>query len=124
MVAVAAAASSYVVTDLGTPSGPGTYSWPHAMNQAGWVAGEWGGAFTQNAFLYENGENSNVLLNAVAYGVNNTGVVVGKTGLAYTHGFSWSNGVSTDLGTLAGTYSVAWAINNSGGDVGITGCSA
>lgn len=111
-------AANYAVIDLGIPGGQGTYADPHAINQAGAVAGEWGGVFTQNSFLFEDGSNSNIMLDSVAYGLNDAAVVVGEAGFAEIHGFSYSNGVPTDLGTLAGTYSIAWAVNNLGQIVG------
>jgi probable HAF family extracellular repeat protein len=57
-----------------------------------------------------------------AYGINNTGQVVGETatipGSYITRAFLYSNGTMTDLGTLGGTTSWAYGINNTGQVVG------
>jgi probable HAF family extracellular repeat protein len=117
-------AQSYVVIDLGTPGNSGSYSDPHGINQSGSVTGEWGGAFIQNAFLYQNGTNINIALNAVAYALNNSNVVVGEDGVSNTRAFLYTNGMVTNLGELGGTYSIAWAINNPGLVVGESTVSA
>jgi probable HAF family extracellular repeat protein len=67
----------------------------------------------------------------VAYGINNSGQVVGLSGtgqpvcgtcafyyLQQIYGFLWSNGIMTSLGTPSGLNSVAYGINNSGQVVG------
>ena len=57
---------------------------------------------------------------SVAYGINDSGTVVGFAGTAsgFDHAFSYSNGTMTDLGTLGGSNSVAFGINDSGTVVG------
>lgn len=48
-------------------------------------------------------------------GINGSGDIVGTSA---THAFLWSNGVMTDLGTLGGSVSMAYSINDSGVVVG------
>jgi probable HAF family extracellular repeat protein len=64
--------------------------------------------------------------NSTAYGINNSGQVVGS---AYTNGvtynaFRYSSGTMTNLGTLGGSLSAANGINNSGQVVGEADTSA
>jgi probable HAF family extracellular repeat protein len=116
--AVTARAQDYSITDLGTPGGAGTYSESHGINLTGAVAGEWGGAFTQNAFLYQGGTNLNIVNSAVAYALDSSNDVVGQSGAVEIHGFLYSSGMFSDLGTLGGSYSIAWAIHDSADIVG------
>jgi len=60
-------------------------------------------------------------LNSYAYGINDSGQVVGasETGPVYTHAFLYSAETMTDLGTLGGTgSSYAYGVNASGEIVG------
>jgi len=119
------AASNFQIVDLGTFGGA---TKAYALNDLGQVVGESSG----KAFIYSGG----ALLNlgtlggttAVAYGINNSGVVVGASTVASgaSHAFSW-NGVQQDLGTLTiGTppstvsfrSSAALDVNTSGKAVG------
>ena len=51
-----------------------------------------------------------------ATGINNQGQIVGfaTTAAGPNHGFTWKNGVMTDLGTLGGTFSQANGVNKNG----------
>lgn len=58
-----------------------------------------------------------------AYGLNDSGVVVGMSYLSQDgtrHSFKYENGTLTDLGTLGGSVSYAYAINASGQIVGVS----
>jgi probable HAF family extracellular repeat protein len=53
--------------------------------------------------------------------VNDLGQIVGRyqrTATDVNKALLWTNGTITDLGTLGGTSSVAWAVNNAGQVVG------
>ncbi|MCX5807726.1 MAG: hypothetical protein NT010_16925 [Proteobacteria bacterium] len=58
--------------------------------------------------------------NSAAYGINNTGQVVGysATSGGSDNAFLYSNGTMKNLGTLGGTWSAAYGINNAGQVVG------
>jgi len=110
----------YTVIDLGTPGNSGSYSDPHGINQSGGVVGEWATSIgSSQAFFYSQGTNTSLsAVAAIAHGINNSNHIVGESGVAATHAFFYTNGTMNDLGTIAGTYSVAWAINNSDQVVG------
>ncbi len=79
----------------------------------------------QHAFLYSEGSIQDIgTLEGTwsyAYGVNNSGQVVGysETASGMPHAFLYSAGNMQDLGTFAGgTYSLAYGINNLGQVVG------
>jgi probable HAF family extracellular repeat protein len=110
--AVAAAGPIYTVSGVGGLGGPAS---GYAINSAGAVAG-WAQnpAGYQQAFVSTPGGFQTLApatTDSYAYGINNSGTVVGTTYLNGTaHGTVWSGSGSTDLG--ANSY--AMAINNSG----------
>lgn len=124
-VSNASAASNYQIVDLGTFGGA---SKAYALNDIGQVVGESSG----KAFRYSGGTMLDLGTlggtSAVAYGINNSGVVVGASTVmsGASHAFSW-NGVQQDLGTVTiGTppstvsflSSAALDVNTSGKSVG------
>ncbi len=110
--AAAAANPIYTVADLGGFGGPAT---GYAVSGSGAVAG-WAqnGSGVQQAFVSTaNGPQalSSGSSDAYAYGINNSGTVVGTTYVNGTaHGTVWAGSGATDLG--ANSY--AMAVNNAG----------
>lgn len=118
--AVAAANPIYTAASLGgLGGGPAT---GYAVNNAGTVAG-WAQNASGNQQAFVSTPNGLKALSAAssesyAYGINNSGTVVGTTYVNGTaHGTIWNGSSTTDLG--ANTY--AMAINNSGEVVGGNG---
>ena len=109
-----AGAVDYNVVDLGTLPGD-IASWAYGINNAGQVVGESHGTSRYHAFLWQNGNMTNLgtLGGTVsyAYGINDSGQVVGfaDTSSGDQHAFLWQNGTMTDLGRAD-----ASAINNIG----------
>lgn len=119
-------------TDLGTLGGPESHA--YAINNNSQIAGyatalvtyvdAYGNPYVveeTHAFLHSSGVMNDLgkLTGATysyAYGINNSGQVVGWSGNA----FLFSGGVMTDLGTLPGqgSFSKAYGINDSGDVVG------
>ena len=98
-------------TDLGAGTA-------EAVNKAGHVVG---GGMGLGAYMHDGAKaiglgtlpGHDTL--AVAYGINNSDEVVGYVQReAVTRAFYWKNGKMTDLGTLGGLRSMAFAINDSG----------
>jgi len=98
-----------------------------AINNQGQVVGYSGLAFgITHAFEWENGKmiDLGTLLgynHSTAYDINDSGQAVGysaNTLINQSHATLWSNGQTTDLGTLGGNHSAAVDINNKGQVVG------
>lgn len=94
-------------TDLGVPPG-GYESTAYGMNNRGTVVGESGGHIA----WYQDGAWTQLDLFGVANDVNDGGTIVGGyTNNVGTHGYLLKDGVFIDMGTLGGSYSVAFAVN-------------
>jgi probable HAF family extracellular repeat protein len=125
--------SSYAITDLGTLGGANSNA--TAINSAvnGHPVQVVGSANTaagaEHAFLWTpgatNGVPSNPQMqdlgtlpgfpNSEALALNNTGQVAGEVsdaGYSNHDAFYWNGTAMQDLGTLGGTYTIAWALNN------------
>jgi len=108
------------VTDLGSLVG---MTWDSrdqsralAINASGQVAGESGGGmWSGNGVVWDRGTLRDLGSNSVANGINTSGQVVGTTNLNAT---LWSGASVTNLSALDGSYSQAFAINDSGHIVG------
>ena len=116
---VAAAQTSYTVTDLGTLSGANSAK-VSDINKTGQIVG----TSANHAFLWSNGVMTDLgtLGGSVsmAYSINDSGVVVGEASTASgeMHAFVWQSGVMKDLG-FAGETSAARGINSKGDIVGV-----
>ena len=108
------------------------YSEARAVNDSGQAAGiaETGGhdrwrAQIAHAFFWASGRMTDLGTlggaYSYAYGLNNSGVVVGKADTSVfgqTHAFTWADDTMQDLGTLGGANSLAYQINDAGMVVG------
>src|SRR5579863_604941 len=126
-------------------SGP-DYRIPNYFNPQGAIVGAadtsmsdpfnpncWLDCYTAHAFSYARGSLTDLGslsagVNSGAYGINAAGLVVGNsengsvdpaTGYPEYHAVLWSNGMIGDLGTLGGTVSQAFAVNNRADIVGV-----
>lgn len=90
------------------------WSMGSAINNLGEVVGASEGVDGKlHAVVYLKGNPIDLGIGS-AYGINDSGDIVGQTETAFLH----RNGTLFDLGSLGGTHSVAYAINNSGEIVG------
>lgn len=118
-----------VMVDLGTLGGISSQA--QGLNNAGVVVGDsiYGDNITTGGFMYSSGTITNLQDVGDAYGINDSGQVVGdasdwfdltSNGNPYVHACLYTNGTTTDLGTLAGAdaNSHAQAINSDGQIVG------
>jgi probable HAF family extracellular repeat protein len=110
---------SGALQNLGSFGGPQSVSIVSGLNDNNWIAGQsdTGGTGGTHGFLWTGGGTIQDIgglggPDTLPYGINNAGTIVGATSTpdGTTHGFSYSNGIMTDLGT---TY-IPTAINNSG----------
>ena len=107
------------VTDLA--SLVGTASVATAINEAGAVAGTFTTASGEaHAFIYRNGSIVDIGAGTSAYGINDSGDVVGFSARTVPHqAFVYRDGVITELGGLGtGIISIAYDINAAGQVVG------
>lgn len=114
---IATAASSYVVTDLGTLGG--TFSVGYALNSHGHVTG-WSTTANnaaQHAFLYDGVMHDLGTLNGMdtfGYGINDRGQVAGSASKGGAQRAFLYDGTMRDIGTLSGNLAWGYGINNSG----------
>ena len=120
-VSAAANAVDYDIAVLESLSGSGD-SLAHALNDNGMVVGQsYNTSTTQlESVIWNNGVIQSLGVSGIARGVNNSGIVVGETGSGslvtpdgYAYSWNSTDGI-TNLGTLGGTYSGAFDINESG----------
>lgn len=113
-------AQTYQMTIIDQTLG-GTHSYGHDMNDHGQIAGySITAAGGHQAYVYSAGVMMSLphlpgYDSTIAYGINNAGVVVGKSG---ARAFRYENGAMVDLGTVSGGESHARAISDNGTIVG------
>lgn len=119
---------AFICEDDGTPTlvnlGTlgGSYSYGVAVNPSGTVVG-WSETSTPgitHSFIYSGGVMTDIGGNFGPADISASGVVVGvaETSTSEIHAARYSDGTITDLGTLGGSYSYAYGIDDSGGIVG------
>lgn len=112
-----------VITDLGTLGGPNSSA--YHINETSVIVGRSDTITgTQHAFKFENDIMTDLGTLGTdqlseAWGINDSGIIVGYSLGDHSHAYRYENGVMIDLGTLGGTSSRAFGINNSGKIVGL-----
>ena len=94
----------------------------YGLNENGTIVGQSFNSIAGNneAVMWDsNGNITSLGFTGIARAVNNSGVIVGETGLALLgnpngYAFRWENGVTTDLGNLGGNFAGAYDINDAG----------
>src|SRR6185436_15069611 len=114
--------SAGVMSPIGSFGG---YSNAYGMNEQPQIVGHSNG----QAFLWSSGTGLAPIPGALAAnGINETGEVTGQSlggpGNANSHAFLYTGGVTTDLGTLGGPFSLGYAINDNRQIVGIADTAA
>jgi len=121
---LAQAVPNYTVLDLGTIGG--SFSDARAINNSGSVVGYStfiGSDYTnQRPFLYDGFTTTQAQAlggRSYAWGINDINMIVGSSEVnGDQHAYTNNNGVVTDIGTIGGKYSSAFAVSNSGHVVG------
>lgn len=111
------AAGGYTAVDLGTLGGDD--SWAYDINNRGQVVGWSQTSSSPSAFLWEDGEMTDLGPWGVPQGINDRGQVVGRYYSSGTiRALLWERGEVTDLGDLGGGHAEPFGINNRGQVVG------
>jgi probable HAF family extracellular repeat protein len=116
-LAQCASAGPYMIVPLGTLGGDGP--WVEGLNDSGQVVGyDYISTSGNHPFLYSNGTLTDLGFSGIAWGINNSGQIVGSSN---NTAFLYSNGTMTNLGSFGGSFgSIAYSINNSGQIAGVS----